>query len=711
MKRLFAVIMLLGIGAVTGFAQSPEAGPMRYGVYGGYDLNLHSASFTELPGIPNCCPRFESGNGGGLAAGALVEFPLSRRWLLDLRAGLAQQDGLLSVTEQTGVILGGTPRTGSFEHRVDAQLTTIGLEPSIGLRLTDRLMLRAGFRAGMLVTSTFSQVEELISPEGRGTFIDEAGNDTHKRTRNEAEGDIPGAAKLQAALQVGAGYDLPLNARKTLILAPEISYSLPVTSILDGGGWQVHTFRFGVAVKYGAEVEEAPVRMKDRIDTLRIPVRSRDSVRFAAGVPSIRFDTVETAGRVVIRQGVVRMDTMFALATDPKAKLTVTALYEDGTTSEAAALSVNSRFVTEALPLLTYVFFDATADVLPERYIHRPALSPIEEEQSHPDPISFHRNILNIVGERMNKLPNTTLSLRGTVDPATEAGDCALARRRAQAVQTYLVDTWHIAKERIIIEEQAEGCAPRSLTESPVAEGYAENRRVELSSPDGRLLEPLLCRRTSEVTAITPPALVCDPAGSSSEGVRRWSIEAGQEGTQIFAQTGTGVPQVVQNTLDPARVEKLVDGIDVTVRLTVQDESGASVEAVQSIAVHRDTSDVEIHRMSLILFDVAQDVLKESARVEILSFLAGITSADEIAVTGYTDLLGLDEENRKLADRRAQTICGFIQQLVANATMTRCVGVAFTQFPPHLGSYLTPEERFLARTVQIEIRKKTGKYY
>lgn len=715
MNRIIAAIILLFAGVVNSSAQKTGTeAPMRYGLYGGYDVNLHSASFTALPGIPNCCPRFENGSGGGLAAGALVELPLTRRWLLDIRAGLVQQDGLLSATEQTGVILDGIPRTGSFEHRVDAQLTSVGLEPSVGLRLTNRLMLRAGFRAGILMTKTFSQVEQIVSPEGRGTFVDEDGNDTRRRTRNEAEGDIPGTAQLQAALQAGMGYDLPLNARQTLILSPEITYSLPLTSVLADGGWQVHTFRFGVAVKYGPAVEEPtvpPVQMKDRIDTLRIPVQSRDSVRVAVGVPSLRLDTLYTGKRAVVRQSVVRVDTMFALDVDPVANLRVTALYDDGTTGDVAALSVTSRFLTEALPLLPYVFFDAGADTVPGRYFRRSDNSPVEEEQRHPDPVSFHRNILNIIGERMSKLPGTTITLRGTADPATEAGDCALARSRALAVRSWLVNTWHIAQERIVIEEPASGCSPQSLTESPVAEGYAENRRVEISSTDGRVLEPLLCRRTSEVTVITPPVLVCDPAGSSTRGVRRWSLDAGQKETPLFTGTGTGAPEPVQYTLEPEHAGRLVDGTDLTVRLTVQDESGQTAEAVQSIPVHRDTSDVEIHRMSLILFDVSQDILKESARVEILSFLAGIGAADEITVTGYTDLLGTDDENRKLAARRARTICHFIRQVIADATVTDCVGVAFTQFPPHIGSYLTPEERFLSRTVQIEIRRKTQKYY
>ena len=44
-----------------------------YGAYIHFNYNLHDASFAKLPGIPNCCPNFENGNGNGFSLGLLTQ--------------------------------------------------------------------------------------------------------------------------------------------------------------------------------------------------------------------------------------------------------------------------------------------------------------------------------------------------------------------------------------------------------------------------------------------------------------------------------------------------------------------------------------------------------------------------------------------------------------------------------------------------------------
>lgn len=713
---LYALLFLLCMPVVV-IAQNArtdsETAPMRYGVYGGYNLNLHTASFRELPGIPNCCPRFESGAGGGFAAGGLVEIPLANKLLIDLRVGLAQHNGVLSATEPTGVILNGVPRTGEFEHTVDATLMTVGIDPMIGYRITNRLIARAGFRAGVLLTKTFVQKEQITQPEGRGTFVDADGNDTHNRTRNEASGDIPDAAAFQAFIQAGASYDLPLNKQQTFIAAPEILYSLPVTGILQDGSWQVHSVRFGIALKYGARKGIEILPGIDRIDTLRVPVVAKGKPRMVSGKAVVRYDTVRADNETVVYRSIARVDTMFTPVRDviPTAALRVQAIREDGTKEEVAGIRITSQFVTEALPLLPYVFFTERSDAITEQYRDHSSSSPESDDKTVSDPLRFHHNVLNIVGERMSKFSGTTVVLRGTADPTTEHGDCALAQRRAKAVKTYLMEQWRIAEERIAIEQLPSDCSPRSLTESPQNEGYAENRRVEIFSPDGRVLEPLLCKRYSEVQDITPPVLELDPAGSSVDNIRSWQIQAQQAEQLVFSEKGGSSLEKMQQTITPQQAALLQDKGELAIRLVVANENGTKAESIQTIPVRRDTNDIEIHRMSLILFDVSEDIIKENAKTEITSFLSNIGESDNVTVLGFTDKLGIDEENHKLAERRAQAICEFIRQFVPAANVVQCVGVAYTKFPAHIQSYNTPEERFLSRTVQIEIQRHRNKLY
>lgn len=54
-----------------------ESSTQKYGVYADYGLNMHSADFRSLPGIPNCCTNFQEGDGLGLSMGALFEMDMT----------------------------------------------------------------------------------------------------------------------------------------------------------------------------------------------------------------------------------------------------------------------------------------------------------------------------------------------------------------------------------------------------------------------------------------------------------------------------------------------------------------------------------------------------------------------------------------------------------------------------------------------------------
>ncbi len=710
MKKLSLVLLGCIVACVAASGQQP----IRFGVYGGYGFNMHSASFSELPGVPSCCPRFESGNGTGMAFGGLLNVPFTSRLSFDLRAGMNQQSGVLSAEETTGVIIAGVPKSGAFEHTIDADLTVVAAEPSVAVRVVGGLSFRAGVSAGVLIGKKYTQKEQIIKPERTATFVDGNGNDTHSRTRNESSGDLPGASQFQAAVLAGVSYDIPLTASRSLLAAPEITYTVPLTSVLANESWKVQTLRFGVALKY-ASVDAPPepeAPRIQRVDTTRVPVLSMDSVRFAFGKAIEYMDTVRQGKRLQVRRMVARRDTMFVLAdpAGPTASLLATAVYPDGRREEAAGISVATRFVSEALPLLPCVFFEQSSAKIPERYTRRTSGGKLLVHEEQRDPVLLHRDVLNVVGERMRKLQGSTLTLIGTADPTTEPGRCDLAQERAAAVREYLADVWMIDPSRIAIAEGVP-CVPQAVTESPKEEGYMENRRVEFFASDARILEAVWCKRTTEATDISPPEIEYDPSGSTRTGIRSWALEVYQGQRRIFADSGDGAPDLVRQTLTTQDANALVDGIGLDVRYRLADSLGRLSQVIHSMPVVRDTADVEVERMSLILFDISQDRIREDARIEIMSFLAGVGAGDEVTITGYTDILGSDIYNRELSERRARTVCDFIRQVVPEANLVECFGVANTKFPAHISSYNSPEERFLSRTVQLEIHRKLSGLY
>ncbi|MBE0646081.1 MAG: hypothetical protein IH600_18510, partial [Bacteroidetes bacterium] len=256
MKRSLLWFAFVAILTMPLAAQdTDEGGPVlraRYGIFGDYSLNYHTADFRQLPGVPNCCPRFETGDGTGFALGVLYELPLQQKLALLLRLGYADYSGLLTAQEKEMLYVAPSYYEGTFEHTVDATLAAIVLEPMLAWKLVDRLSLLAGLQAGYVMTADYAQLETIVDPADRGVFVD-----TQQRTRNASAGNIPDASSFTASLMGGLRYEVPLDDDGTLTAAPEALFSYGLTPVVSDLDWQVNTLRFGVSLLYRPSEEKA----------------------------------------------------------------------------------------------------------------------------------------------------------------------------------------------------------------------------------------------------------------------------------------------------------------------------------------------------------------------------------------------------------------------------------------------------------------------
>ncbi len=126
----------------------------------------------------------------------------------------------------------------------------------------------------------------------------------------------------------------------------------------------------------------------------------------------------------------------------------------------------------------------------------------------------------------------------------------------------------------------------------------------------------------------------------------------------------------------------------------------------KEIPVKADTSEFELQRLSLILFKVGDEKLNRKAKNDIKEFLKDISKNSIIRVKGYTDPLGTKRLNRDLSQKRAENTTAFIRKILSGVKIEQARGYASSEFPPGISSYSTPIERFLSRTVFIEVLKK-----
>jgi outer membrane protein OmpA-like peptidoglycan-associated protein len=696
------------------YSQS-DSSDSKYGIFGGVNINIHQADFKNLPGIPNCCPRFEEGTGIGYNFGILYEQSIANRIRIGARLGLQTFDATLKRDEETTLVTSNGAITGIFEHKVESKFMNIGLEPMIIFNFFNNFHFNLGARLGQNITKEFSQVETITKPDGVGTFLDSAGNDSGKRTRNEYSGTLIDAIDMQFGLVTGIHYELPLNKDNSMRLTPEIFYYYGLSDMVENTNWSVSSIRVSLAVKY-APIEESEIneiyRKEYKIDTIRIDTDLLTNELFKTGIENSKSFTDKVNNDIITTEIFTRTDTLFK---QKKYKLDgdITAVGIDKDGNEITnPVFIIEEFVSNRLdPLLNYIFFEDNSSTLPGRYIK------LNKEQVdkfkltdliRDSTIKIYYNILNILGERLRKFPQSKLTLIGcNSDFDNEKNNLELSHKRADIIKEYLVNVWGIEGKRIITE--ARNLPLKASTPKIEPDKIAENRRVEIYSDDYRILEPIFIEKVDRTA--NPPVIRFKPIAESDAGIKKWEINAFQN-TDIannfkMEKSGNQLSNIDWKLEQNQEIiPKLPEALQYN--LSLEDTKG-NVKKLESksldiklISVQEKRrelkGDYEIEKFSIILFEFDQSSIDETNK-KIIDFIKGrISPNSEIEITGYTDRTGNPDYNQKLSEQRANTVKSALNRKDATA-----IGTGQNEL---LYSNDTPEGRFYCRTVNILVKTK-----
>jgi outer membrane protein OmpA-like peptidoglycan-associated protein len=746
LKIIFYFIALFSLAFISSLSQENQVDTdtlKHYGIFGHYQLNMHQPNFDTLTGIPTCCPLFDAGKGTGFTLGGFVEFPLPYKLTIGLRIGFSNLNGQLTKTESVPIRIDDKLDSGKFQHILNAYISDLGFEPYLSFKIYKELKIHAGGHIGFIMKKKYDYVEKLIEPIDRGVFVD---SDT--RTRNQLSGDIPKASGVYAGILVGIGYELPLNNTGSFRVSPELFYTIGMNDLVQGKSWKLDLVRFGLSMKYTPIPEKPePVEKKQffqHIDTVKIESAEIAKKFIKQGNPIISNLRTQIGDTIYISETMQRTDTLF-YRPKPTAKFT----------TNTDTITIKTQFVTEAFPLLPMIFFDDGSSELSKDYDLIDNIGNFKIENLPTNPKAFHKNILNIIAERLINEPNSEITLKGTVDSTTEKGDCALAIARAERVKKYFTEICGIDPNRIKISKIKGRCSPKNATITPNDSGYAENRRVEISSDNQDILMPILRKKFLEATDYYPDKLDIITDGTTMKGLSSWTVIVNQDNRTIFRKEGkdsfdevisvslvntvvdsdnfpgftkyeadigvtqdTNTHKIISSNI-PVKIKKQgtsfkiprelalsLSNTPVQIDLYIEDTDSQTDNVRKFIFIKKDTSEIEIQRMSLVLFDVGSNKISEAARKGIINFIKDLDENSSIRITGYTDVLGEQENNIKLSQERAENTANIIRKKQPKAEITVVEGVAATRFPPGIYSYSTPAERFLTRTVLIEILRR-----
>lgn len=117
------------------------------------------------------------------------------------------------------------------------------------------------------------------------------------------------------------------------------------------------------------------------------------------------------------------------------------------------------------------------------------------------------------------------------------------------------------------------------------------------------------------------------------------------------------------------------------------------------------TSDIPVakQRLSLAMFSLGSSTLSQRDSLLLREFARELQTGNRIRVYGYTDNMGPVRINLSLSQERANVVSAYIHLLRPDCSIESAVGLGSQRYPQGIRSYQYPEERFMSRTVQVEV--------
>jgi outer membrane protein OmpA-like peptidoglycan-associated protein len=671
LARILLLVVTAGLQA-TAYAQGGASDPLVSPFHAGLRLDyLRNYNQTTALIVANCpqCGNFSNGSGNGFEVQLFGEVPFNfyRRLDLTFGAGFVQRGGAFGQTvTNSEMVLDNSniyvpyTRSNSFS----ASLAYIDL--SGGLRITPLKKYPAYLSADLDVdipagrSVTYTQTESILSPQDR------VYPQNHSTTLTDGEGPIDGANTL-FGIRGTLGYELPFGP--ILTASPELSYYFPLNSVETGRPWKVSSISAGVAIRWNKPpdaMEEPPPPPQKPLPP---PVVQRED-------PNALAPKLSAA----------------SLSSEP--------------------LHIVETTVTETFPILPYIFFDSASVILPDRFAQ---LSPSgvagfkENDLPHRSLESYYQ-ILNVIGSRMQANPDATLTINGTTDGHEANPDGGgmhdaskdLAQRRAIAVRDYFNSVWNIDASRLILTTSD---VPKNPSSTEYAEGFEENRRVELSSDNDQILKPIVHERFREESSV-PKTIPIALAASSSIGVRAWHLAIASKGNKVYETSGEGSPPTsIEWKPSDGQVESLAKTLgpkdSLTLTFDATASNGAHSSEQVSLPASKSINPFELSRLSLIVFDFDQSTIDKQNERMVSQFVEkSFYPASTATITGSTDNLGELDHNQQLSEARAFNVHDLIVADKPNAaiTSTKGIGPSNLLYDNHL-----PEGRYYCRTVKVEV--------
>ena len=380
-------------------------------------------------------------------------------------------------------------------------------------------------------------------------------------------------------------------------------------------------------------------------------------------------------------------------------------------TIEPDTLTIEELTTIDSSPFLNYIYFNEGASDIPAGYqiFNNQADTQIFDERNLKDTMEKHHHILNVLGQRLLKHPETRIRIVGcNSNRGVERGKIDLSRSRAEAVKAYLRYIWGIDPARMDVHARN---LPEVASAASLIEGRAENQRVEIYSDSPALLDVI---KSTYVQAIcNTEEIRVSPQIQSGYGIDKWSINLTGDGKSIGSLEGRGdLEPVYSLMIKDIGLSQISASKIVTADIEATDLKGRSLKVTADATVQfikreerlaRKKGYKVLEKYALILFDFNRSDIQEHNKEIVDRIVARIKEIPEarVSIIGHTDTIGNEAYNVALSIKRARAA---YDQILAGG-IPQGENITYAGTGPHepLFDNELPEGRALNRTVTVTL--------
>ncbi|MEP7221006.1 MAG: hypothetical protein ABI876_18920, partial [Bacteroidota bacterium] len=383
-------------------------------------------------------------------------------------------------------------------------------------------------------------------------------------------------------------------------------------------------------------------------------------------------------------------------------------------------LLIEEIVASELYPLATVVFFDGGSAEIPDRYVTMTDPTRIAEFTDTTIPggtFQKYYHLLNIIGYRMRRYPATRITVTGCNSAEPGAGENReISVKRGESIVNYLTGIWGIDRSRITM-------ASRNLPEIPSDQhdslGIAENRRVEITSPDWDITKPVV--NTDSRRFPQPDTMHFQMKNGVPDSlVASREIEITWEGKPWHVMRTIGIANPVSpayswarnDNPDPGRDDRPSRSTPYSAWLTIHLRNGSVMHSSEVTIPVLVITSIDLQAFMDTVRFLYTPILFGFRRANLTAFNQRVfkeyidpnigTSGGVVDVLGFADAMETGTGGPRLSADRAKSVAADIRGVVKKSShiTVRDRGLEAQEmiYPNEL-----PEGRFYNRTVQVRI--------